>query len=107
MTSSVTNYFKSFCGAVFFFVDSIPESVEEAYGAVLHLDSEPSVYRPVGVSGDWDRCKIIGHRSYSSIRQDLASVEKREDREQLEDELAALHYRYAAAGRTTPQVNAA
>ena len=102
MTSSVTNYFKTSSGDLFFFVDSVPESVESAFAAATScaatlINSELSVYRPLALKGPWERCKIVGHRSYASIRYDLSTVTEREKREALEDELAALQVRYAQA----------
>ncbi len=97
MTSSVTNYFKSYSGDIYFFVDSVPESIETAWGMVTLLDKDPSVFRPVVTKGPWDRCKIIGHRSYAKIRSDLSVAADRQEREAREAELAALQLRYAQA----------
>ncbi len=96
----VTNYFKSNSGLIYFFVDTIPESIESAWAAVQLFDRAPAVWRPVGTPGEWDKCQVIGHRTYEDIQQDLSIVTKREDRLDLEYELASLQSCYAKAGRT-------
>lgn len=100
------NYFKSSTGHIFFFADSIPESIELAFEAVC-LCGEPSVYRPVAIAGPWDRAKIIGHRARGDILRDLHTETEKEELNRLHSELIALQICYLGAGRAVPAAIAA
>lgn len=99
------NYFKA-KNHVFFFVDSIPESIETAY-TMASLVGPVSVYRPVVHEGPWDRCGIIGHRNRQAIVQDLSLETNAEERDRLVDEMSALHRVYEDVGRPVPLVQVA
>ena len=60
--NATSNYFKTSKGHIFFFVDTVLESIESAFETASLVDAELSVYRAVGIQGPWDTAKIIGHR---------------------------------------------
>jgi hypothetical protein len=104
---SATNYFK--VGShLFFFVDSVPESVEDAYVAAT-MTGDASVFHPARIAGPWDSCPVIGHRPIEEIRRDLANGSSLpgEEFDLLEDELQALYDTFLDAGRTPPPAFAA
>lgn len=95
------NYFKA-GGHYFFFVDTIPESIEQAFSLASLVDDDVSVYRAVSHTGPWDSASIIGHRPRKEILQNLSLETDEEERVRLEDELEALHRCYEEAGRPVP-----
>lgn len=101
------NYFKTHNGHLFFFHDSVPESVESAYRTALLLDENPSVFRPARFAGPWDACPVIGHRRREEILQDLSSETDEEELSRLVDELTAFDSTFIDVGRQVPQQVAA
>lgn len=107
MTTATNNYFKSSSGEVAFFVDTVPESIADAYEYIVEFGSSPTVYRAIGIPGSWDTCKIIGHRDATEIMSDLHMEQDIEERLRLRSEMAALKAAYSKVGRDLPQAMAA
>lgn len=98
--SRTDNYFKVL-GHTFFFVSSIPESIEEAF-ELANLLGDPCIYTPVSQPGEWDFCNVIGHRSYGEIDRDLKNETNEEDLALLHDEMQALKDCFDNVGRQLP-----
>lgn len=96
------SYFKSPNGRLFFFVDSVPESLEAAWNEATAEGVLPSIYRPARFAGPWDAAPVIGYRSRADVLRDLTSETDEEIVANLVDELAAIEETYAAAHRPVP-----
>ena len=102
--NATSNYFKTSKGHIFFFVDTVLESIESAFETASLVDAELSVYRAVGIQGPWDTAKIIGHRRRADILQDLSAETDKEELDRLHDELTSLQACYTGVGRSIPLV---
>lgn len=101
----VNNYFKS-NGQLFFFVDTVPESCEDAYVDAIMNGGTVSVFRPAKVAGPWDSAAVIGFRTRAEVLSDMAAEVDEDKLEDLSDELEVVNELFYSIGRTLPQVAA-
>lgn len=71
------NYFRC-AERLYFFVDTIPESIESAFEIASLTGETVTIFRPCPIAGPWDRLPIVGHRSRGAILKDIAAEEAKE-----------------------------
>jgi hypothetical protein len=96
---------------LFFFEDTVLESIEEAFEIASACGGPMSIYRPTPLAGPWDGVALVGHRSAADILDDIGRQAKKEKGRKiprLKEELLALEYAWRAVrGPVVPVQSAA
>lgn len=101
------SYFKVKSGQLFFFENTIPESIQNAYDQAMALGKPVSIYAVAKCPGPWDKLAIIGHRSRAVLLDELSRTKDTTDSFFLQEELVAIARCYERAGRMAPMMVAA